>query len=137
MSNIPAKILVVGPSWVGDMVMAQSLFMTLKNNNPMCQVDVLAPEWSFSLLDRMPEVTQPIAMPLGHGKFALGTRIGLGKSLRQSAYDQAILLPNSWKSALIPFFAKIPVRTGFIGESRWGLLNDARKLEKSLLTMTV
>ncbi|MCK5189321.1 MAG: lipopolysaccharide heptosyltransferase II, partial [Methylococcales bacterium] len=68
MLNKPDKILVVGPSWVGDMVMAQSLFMILKANNPQCQVDVLAPEWSFSLLDRMPEVTQGIAMPLGHGK---------------------------------------------------------------------
>lgn len=119
------------------MVMAQSLFMTLKANNPNCQVDVLAPEWSFSLLDRMPEVTKAIAMPLGHGTFGLGARYKLGKSLQLSGYDQAILLPNSWKSALIPFFAKIPLRTGYIGESRWGLLNDARKLEKSLLTMTV
>lgn len=136
-TNKPNKILVVGPSWVGDMVMAQSLFMTLKDNNPDCQIDVLAPEWSFSLLDRMPEVTQAIAMPLGHGKFGLNTRIELGKGLRDSHYDQAILLPNSWKSALVPFFAKIPLRTGYIGESRWGLLNDARKLDKTSLTMTV
>ena len=119
------------------MVMAQSLFITLKNNNPQCQIDVLAPEWSFSLLDRMPEVTQAIAMPLGHGKFGLNARIALGKSLRTSNYDQAILLPNSWKSALVPFFAKIPLRTGYLGECRWGLLNDARKLDKSRLSMTV
>ena len=135
--NKPDKILVVGPSWVGDMVMAQSLFMILKANNPQCQVDVLAPEWSFSLLDRMPEVTQGIAMPLYHGKFGLNARIKLGKSLRNSRYDQAILLPNSWKSALVPFYANIPVRTGYIGEYRWGLLNDARKLDKTSLIMTV
>ncbi len=133
----PNKILVVGPSWVGDMVMAQSLFMTLKDNDPDCQIDVLAPAWSFSLLDRMPEVTQAVAMPLGHGRFGLNTRIELGKRLRGSHYGQAILLPNSWKSALVPFFAKIPLRTGYIGESRWGLLNDARKLDKTSLTMTV
>jgi heptosyltransferase-2 len=131
------KILVVGPSWVGDMVMAQSLFMALKINNPNCQVDVLAPGWSFSLLERMPEVTKSVAMPLGHGSFGLKARFELGKNLRHSQYDQAILLPNSWKSALIPFFAKIPLRTGYIGEARWGLLNDARKLDKTRLTMTV
>jgi heptosyltransferase-2 len=131
------KILVVGPSWVGDMVMAQSLFITLKNNRVNCQIDVLAPAWSASFLDRMPEVNKSIPMPVGRGRFALMERYNLGKDLALSGYDQAIVLPNSWKSALIPFFAGIPLRTGFIGEMRWGLLNDARKLDKSVLTMTV
>ena len=131
------RILVVGPSWVGDMVMAQSLFITLKNAQPDCQIDVLAPTWSFSLLERMPQVTKAIAMPLARGQFGLLDRIKLGRKLRSEGYDQAIVLPNSWKSALIPYFANIPVRTGYIGECRWGLLNDARKLDKSLLTMTV
>ncbi len=119
------------------MVMAQSLFIALKANKPGCQIDVLAPTWSFSLLERMPEVNQAVEMPLGHGSFGLKARFELGKSLRESHYDQAILLPNSWKSALVPFFAKIPLRTGFIGEARWGLLNDPRKLDKTHLTMTV
>jgi heptosyltransferase-2 len=131
------KILVVGPSWVGDMVMAQSLFIALKNTLPDCRIDVLAPSWTLSLLERMPEVTKAIAMPLPRGKFGLMERINLGKSLRSESYDQAILLPNSWKSAIPPFFANIPVRTGYIGECRWGLLNDARKLDKKRLTMTV
>lgn len=119
------------------MVMAQSLFMTLKQSHPDCRIDVLAPAWSFPLLDRMPEVSQAVAMPLGHGQFALGERMRLGKALRSERYDQAIVLPNSWKSALIPFFADIPLRTGYLGELRWGLLNDARKLDKQKLTMTV
>lgn len=119
------------------MVMAQSLFIALKNARPDCRIDVLAPSWTLSLLERMPEVTQAIAMPLPRGKFGLIERIKLGKSLRPEGYDQAILLPNSWKSAIPTFFADIPVRTGYIGECRWGLLNDARKLDKKLLTMTV
>ncbi|MDD5266027.1 MAG: lipopolysaccharide heptosyltransferase II [Methylococcales bacterium] len=131
------RILVVGPSWVGDMVMAQSLFITLKNARPDCQIDVLAPTWSLALLERMPEVAKAIAMPLSHGQLGLLDRIKQGRKLRFECYDHAILLPNSWKSALIPYFANIPVRTGYIGEFRWGLLNDARKLDKSLLTMTV
>lgn len=131
------RILVVGPSWVGDMVMAQSLFITLKNAQPDCQIDVLAPTWSLALLERMSEVAKAIAMPLSHGQFGLLDRIKLGRRLRAEGYDQAIVLPNSWKSALIPYFADIPVRTGYVGECRWGLLNDARKLDKSLLTMTV
>jgi len=131
------KILVVGPSWVGDMVMAQSLFIRLKNIKPDCQIEVLAPAWSLALLERMPEVDKAIAMPLLHGQFGFFDRIKLGKKLRSNHYDQAILLPNSWKSALIPFVANIPVRTGYMRECRWGLLNDVRWLDKNLLTMTV
>ncbi|GAB6140460.1 lipopolysaccharide heptosyltransferase II [Methylosoma difficile] len=130
-------ILVIGPSWVGDMVMAQSLFLALKQADPDCQIDVLAPAWSFALLERMPEVRKAIAMPLTHGQLGVGQRFSLGKKLRAEAYDQAIVLPNSWKSALVPFFAGIPKRTGYLGEARWGLLNDARSLDKQLLTMTV
>jgi heptosyltransferase-2 len=136
-SAIAHKILVVGPSWVGDMVMAQSLFIALKAAVPTCRIDVLAPAWTFPLLDRMPEVSQSIAMPLTHGQFGLAERIKLGRQLRAETYTWAIVLPNSWKSALIPFFAAIPRRTGYIGECRWGLLNDARKLDKRTLTMTV
>lgn len=131
------KILIIAPSWVGDMVMAQSLFIALKQNQPLCQIDVLAPSWSLGLLARMPEVSQTFVMPLSHGEFGLKARFELGKKLRLENYNQAIVLPNSWKSALIPFFAGIPKRTGFLGEMRYGLLNDARKLDKSFLTMTV
>ena len=119
------------------MVMAQSLFITLKNARPDCQIEVLAPAWSLALLERMPEVDKAIAMPLLHGQFGFFDRIKLGKKLRSNHYDQAILLPNSWKSALIPFVATIPVRTGYMRECRWGLLNDVRWLDKNLLTMTV
>lgn len=131
------KILVIGPSWVGDMVMAQSLFMILKKHDENCQVDVLAPEWSFPLLERMPEVSNSFAMPLTHGQLGLYERFRLGKKLQLTAYDQVIVLPNSWKSALVPFFANIPLRTGYVGEMRWGLLNDTRQLNKEKLTMTV
>lgn len=131
------KILIVAPSWVGDMVMAQSLFIELKKQQPNCQIDVLAPAWSQGLLERMPQVSNIFEMPLLHGEFGLKARFGLGRKLRTENYAQAIVLPNSWKSALIPFFARIPKRTGFVGEFRYGLLNDARKLDKSVLTMTV
>lgn len=127
----------VGPAWVGDMVMAQSLFMTLQQNNPGYLVDVLAPGWSKPLLERMPEVSEAIEMPLGHGEFAFGKRRALGKSLRGRHYDQAIVLPRSWKSALVPFFARIPQRTGYLGEQRYLLLNDRRRLDKQALPMTV
>ena len=130
------QILVVGPSWVGDMVMAQSLFQTLKQMHE-CEIDVLAPEWSLPILGRMPEVRYGIIMPVGHGRLGLGVRWELGQKIRQAGYDHAIVLPNSFKSALIPFFAGIPLRTGFRGEMRFGLLNDMRALSKQRLPMTV
>ena len=124
------NILIVGPSWVGDMVMAQTLFMRLKALNPNCQIDVLAPDWSRPILERMPEVRSALSLPLGHGALQLGLRRKIGKSLK-GQYDQAILLPNSLKSALVPFFAGIPKRTGWKGEMRYGLLNDIRSLDKT------
>ncbi len=124
------KILIIGPAWIGDMMMAQSLFKCLKIRNPESEIHVLASPWTQDLLRQMPEVNQIINMPLGHGVFALKERYQLGKSLRNVGYQQAILLPNSFKSALIPFFAKIPLRTGWRGEMRYGLVNDYRLLNK-------
>ncbi|TBU88002.1 lipopolysaccharide heptosyltransferase II [Phytopseudomonas dryadis] len=124
------NILIIGPSWVGDMVMAQTLFQCLKVRHPDCAIDVLAPEWSRPLLERMPEVREALSFPLGHGVLELATRRRIGKSLT-GRYDQAILLPNSLKSALVPFFAGIPLRTGWKGELRYGLLNDVRTLDKA------
>ncbi len=130
------RILVVGPSWVGDMVMAQSLFMTLKARGE-CEIDVLAPGWSLPILARMPEVDRGIAMPVGHGQLQLGVRWNLGRQLATVGYAQAIVLPNSLKSALIPLFAGIPERTGFRGEMRYGFINDMRMLSRHRLPMTV
>ncbi len=135
--NSPYRILVIGPSWVGDMMMAQSLFMLLKSRHANCLIDVLAPGWSLPLLAHMPEVSAAIDSPFQHGEAALRERYLLGKSLRDRQYDQAIVLPNSFKSALIPYWARIPLRTGFVGEIRYGLLNDSRKLNKASLPRTV
>ncbi len=131
------KYLIIGPSWVGDMVMAQSLFIDIKLREPNAQIDVLAPSWTGALIDRMPQVSNLISADFKHGKLSLGERFRLGKELRKQQYTNAILLPNSLKSAIVPAIAKIPTRTGFIGEQRWGMLNDIRKLKKSVLPMTV
>ncbi|MEM0631370.1 ADP-heptose--LPS heptosyltransferase RfaF [Klebsiella michiganensis] len=131
------KILVVGPSWVGDMMMSQSLYRTLRARYPQAIIDVMAPAWCRPLLSRMPEVNEAIPMPLGHGALEIGERRKLGHSLRERRYDRAFVLPNSFKSALVPFFAGIPHRTGWLGEMRYGLLNDARKLDKDAWPLMV
>lgn len=137
MNNKQERILVVGPAWVGDMVMAQSLFMTLQQQNPDITIDVLAPAWSLPLLSRMPQVNEAIALPVTHGELALATRYKIGRQLRNKGYTRAIVIPRSYKAALVPFFAGIPVRTGYRGEMRYGLINDMRPLDKEVLTQTV
>ncbi len=127
------NILVVGPSWVGDTVISQVALQLLKQQHPQAQIDYLAPPWTLPLLKRMPEVRQGILNPFGHGALQLGARRRLGLELRAGAYDQALVLPNSWKSALPLWFAGIAQRTGFRGEARWGLLNDLRTLEPQIL----
>ncbi len=117
--------------------MAQSLFMRLKKDQPDRYLAVLAPEWSEALLSRMPEVDASMVMPVGHGQLQLGIRWRLAREIKQQRFDQAIVLPGSLKSALIPFFARIKRRTGFIGEQRYGILNDYRKLNKENLPLNV
>ncbi len=129
-NDVMKKILVIAPSWVGDCMLMQPMLMRLKQRHPDCLIDVLAPAWTAGLLHALPEVSQTIINPFPHGEFNLKGRYRLGVQLRAEKYDQAIVLPNSLKSALVPFFARIPLRTGFIGELRYGLLNDARKLDK-------
>ena len=131
------NILVVGPSWVGDTVISQSLLKLLKQRDPSAQIDYLAPPWTLPLLTRMPEVRQGIINPFGHGALQLAARRRLGRELRHGAYDHALVLPNSWKSALIPWFAGARRRTGFRGEARWGLLNDLRVLDQQALPRMV
>jgi heptosyltransferase-2 len=126
------QILIIGPSWVGDMVMAQSLFMDLRRRYPDAALDVIAPQWSLPLLARMPEIRQGFGLEATHGELKLRERYRLGRELRAKRYDQAIVLPRSFKSALVPYWARIPRRTGYRGEWRYGLLNDIRTMTPEL-----
>ena len=113
------------------MVMLQSLLMALKHQNQDNVIDVVASTWATPVLARMPEVRSTVEVNIAHGELQLGKRIHVGKSLR-SQYDQAIILPRSYKSALIPYFAKIPQRTAYRGEMRYGIVNDMRYLNKGV-----
>lgn len=133
----PDATLVVGPAWVGDMIMAQALYKTLKQAAPDAPIDVVAPPWSAALVERMDEVRTAHVLSVGHGEVGLGARRALGRRLREGGYGRAIVTPRSFKAALVPYFARVPVRTGFRGEFRYGLLNDVRRLDKARLPTTV
>ena len=130
---VEQRILVIGPNWLGDVVMTQGLLKLLASSSSGSHIDVWSPAWAEPVYQRMPEVSRVIINPFAHGALALKQRFHCGKSLRQNGYTQAIVIPNSWKSAWLPWAAKIPQRTGWLGEQRYGLLNDYRRLNKRVL----
>lgn len=124
------KTLVVAPSWIGDAVAAQPLFSRLHAAHPSAVLDVLAPAWVAPVLRRMSDVARVIDAPFAHGRLDLRARWRIGRQIAATRYDAAIVLPNSWKSALVPFFAGIPRRVGYRGEFRYGLLNEIHRLDE-------
>ena len=123
--------LVVGPNWVGDMIMAHGLISYLKSKRPDDPIHMLAPSWSLEVARRMPEVDQVIELPFDHGELKLKERWAFARKLRFSRYHRAFVLPNSLKSALIPAMAGIPRRIGWRGEYRYKLLTDLRILHEA------
>ena len=117
--------------------MMQPLLMRLRQQRPDAEIHVLAPAWSAPLLARMPEVAAVIENPFAHGQFDWAGRKALGRHLGKTGFTQAYVLPNSWKSALVPFFAGIPKRTGYHGEARYFLLNDRHRLDAAAMPRLV
>lgn len=131
------KILIISPSWIGDCVMTQPLYQRLLEVNPHAHIDVFAPKWSMAVFERMPEIRHVFENPFGHGALDLKKRWQVGRELAQHQYDQVIVLPNSLKSAIVAFATQAKQRTGYVGEMRYGLLNDARRLDKTALPLMV
>ncbi|MBI5898762.1 MAG: lipopolysaccharide heptosyltransferase II [Rhodocyclales bacterium] len=121
------KTLVVAPSWIGDTIIAQPLLSLIKQRDAEARIEVFAADWSAPLLRRMAEVDAVITNPFGHGSLALGARRDIGRRLASADFDIAYVLPNSWKSALVPYFAGIPLRVGYHGEARYLLLNRRQR----------
>ncbi|MDR0771236.1 MAG: lipopolysaccharide heptosyltransferase II [Burkholderiales bacterium] len=130
MPLIEPRILIIAPSWVGDAVLAEPLTALLKARYPHSVIDVFAPAWCAPVYARMRYVHRVIENPLPHGPLHWGQRKALAQNLATADYTHAFVLPNSWKSALIPYFARIPQRIGYTGEARFHLLNDRRTLHQ-------
>jgi heptosyltransferase-2 len=129
------RVLVVAPSWVGDAVLAQPLFMRLHERIPNLELDVLAPGWTLPLFKRMPEVSGTIANPFDHGDLKLLARRKLGRQLAARHYQRALVLPNSFKSALMPWFAGIRSVSAYRGEKRGWIVSDCRDLDETALPL--
>jgi heptosyltransferase-2 len=128
------RLLVVAPNWIGDALLAQPLLALLKARHPGAGIDALAPAWTAPVLARMPEIDAVVPTRFEHGELALAARWRLGRGMR-GAYDAAWVLPNSFKSALVPVFAGVQKRVGFVGEQRYGLLNVVHRLDEQRLPL--
>jgi heptosyltransferase-2 len=131
------SILIVAPSWIGDAILSEPLLAILREPMEEPTVDVLAPPWCAPVYARMRGVRNIIENPIGHRELRLGERRALARKLRGNGYTRALVLPNSFKSALIPWMARIPRRTGYAREARRILLTDARRLDSKALPRLV
>jgi heptosyltransferase-2 len=115
------RSIVIAPQWIGDAVMSEPLLAQLADRGETLSVAALP--WVAPVYRAMPQVAEVIELPFAHGKLDWEGRRRVAHELR-GRFDSAYVLPNSIKSALIPFLARIPRRVGYRGEGRFGLLNE-------------
>lgn len=130
-----SPILLVPYMWIGDFVRCHSAVKVLRARWPARPVDLLTSSLCAPLLDYMPGVRRGIVCDLPRGRLPIGRYLALAKRLRTEEYGTALIMPRTWKAALAPFLAGIPERTGFVGEARFGLVNDLRWGERRLKRM--
>jgi len=140
-STARGAVLIVAPSWVGDAILSEPLIARLATagggDEGHPAIDVLAPAWCAPVYARMRGIRRIFDSMLRHGEVALGRRRELARTLAGESYSRAIILPNSWKSALAPWLAGIPLRTGYTGEARFGIINDRRALDRDAMPRLV
>jgi heptosyltransferase-2 len=120
------RILVIAPNWIGDAVMSQPLLAAIKASYPHAVIDVLATPWVAPVFRACTEVTELIEADLRHGQLQWSMRRALAAQIKKRNYASCYVLPNSLKSALIPWLANIPVRIGYQGELRRFLLTKTK-----------
>ncbi|MGH6769833.1 MAG: lipopolysaccharide heptosyltransferase II [Xanthobacteraceae bacterium] len=128
-------ILLVPYMWIGDFVRCHTVVRLLNQRFPGRPIDVLTTTMVSPLLDYMPGVRKGIVVDLPRKRLPLSRHRDLAHRLRMEGYEQTLIMPRTWKAALAPYLAGIPVRTGFVGELRFGLLNDLRWGERELPRM--
>src|SRR6185503_14292652 len=136
--NAPAAarpVLIVPYVWIGDFVRCHSVVRLLKGQNPDRPVDIVSSTLCAPLADYMPGVRQALVADQPRRRIGVGLQRQLAATLRAGHYGQALVMSRKWKAALAPWLAGIPRRTGFVGEMRFGLLNDLRPGERSLPRM--
>jgi len=130
-----SNILVILPSWIGDTIMSQSLLLELKRIHNNCNIDVIARPYISELINLIPQINNKMFLDIKHGNLGLLDRLNLVKEIKKNQYTDAYILPNSFKSALVPWLAGIPNRIGYTTEFRQMLLTKKYKYIKHERTM--
>ncbi len=131
----PSPILIVPYVWIGDFVRCHSVVKLLRAQEAQRPVDIVSSLLCAPLADYMPGVRQAIVADLPRRRLGMAQQRELAAKLRENPYRQALVMSRKWKAALAPFMAGIPLRTGFAGELRFGLINDMRWGERKLPRM--
>ena len=116
-----ARSLVIAPQWIGDAVMSEPLLARLAARGETLTVAALP--WVAPVYRAMPQVGEVIELPFAHGRLDWAERRRIAARWR-GRFDAAYVLPNSLKSALLPWLARVPLRIGYHGEGRLLLLNQ-------------
>ncbi len=127
--------LVVPYVWIGDFVRCHSVVKVLRAQEPGRPVDIVSSSLCAPLADYMPGVRRAIVVDLPRRRLGMALQLHLARLLRESGYGQALIMSRKWKAALAPCLAGIPIRSGFLGEMRLGLINDLRPGERRLPRM--
>lgn len=133
--NAAKPVLIVPYVWIGDFVRCHSVVRLLRSETPDRPVDIVSSTLCAPLADYMPGVRRAIVCDLPRRRLGLALQVDLARRLRQGHYGRALVMSRKWKAALAPWLASIPIRTGFYGEARFGLLNDLRAGERKLPRM--
>ncbi|MFL6798308.1 MAG: lipopolysaccharide heptosyltransferase II [Xanthobacteraceae bacterium] len=128
-------ILIVPYMWIGDFVRCHTVVKLLRERFPHRSIDLLSTATVAPLIKYMPGVRQGIVVDLPRKQLAFRQHRRLAQRLREQSYGTALIMPRTWKSALAPYLAGIPVRTAFLGEARFGIVNDMRFGERRLPRM--
>ncbi|MDO8877487.1 MAG: lipopolysaccharide heptosyltransferase II [Pseudolabrys sp.] len=128
-------ILIVPFVWIGDFVRCHSVVRLLRADAPDRPVDMVSSTLCAPIADYMPGVRKVIVSDQPRKRLGWAIQQDLASRLRREGYGQALVMSRKWKAALAPWLAGIPVRTGFAGEARFGLINDMRWGERRLPRM--
>jgi lipopolysaccharide heptosyltransferase II len=135
LNQAAAPVLIVPYVWIGDFVRCHSVVKLLRAQTPDRPVDIVSSTLCAPLADYMPGIRQAIVIDLPRRRLGIALQRQLASRMRQNNYAQALVMSRKWKAALAPFLARIPLRTGFAGEFRFGLINDVRFGERKLARM--